>query len=1157
MSEASSTTTWKSRARRERDLSVGVDWLLRGVLASEAGVDLLLASRAEPIPGLSESLARFRSALDDSGIGTEVAESDAIMAGLLRAALLARRRVIGMFELRGLRQAVDALYDASQIRVSPRGGGVLVVSHSRWNFGRVLDSPRPSSGWQTVRRTSISDPRDLAAYLDLPILAPSTPSQCASTVNEAIRLSRASGSLVMLYVSPVVMGGGETDVHVEEPIHRAGGSAGDLRNEERETPLLSEIRRRRLDHLSNAPLPGEVVPWGFITFGSAHASLRHALALLGLSGRLPILRLGCVNPFDPLPVDQFLGRCERVVVVENGRAFIEQGVQLVAEQKRRRGHRTADVFGKALPALDGRAPRAIASEIELHPSDLAEAFGEMLSEERTAGGHETVAQRLESLRTAKPAVARLVLERSRPKAREPNLMRPLVDAAIEQLRDELSVAVSDRSATDLRVEPLETATLERPEGRRQIIEMERRRVPNVGSSAITHAVLRRHDTTFLVMPDSTERSSGIEPADVDRLARSMVSERESRQLRIVRTDPTNLQAFVRDLRAAVLAGGVTVVIIDARSERQAENVAGPSAHWTERGFAPVESTVIPSSPGAALAYAWLVRRGWTHTALLDGVHGPRLLQADPDNPLTTPLDAWPGFEEYRLHRRRPPDGAGLASAPLPPPAAPRHQHVAAWHAHICGRSEPDVVQALHLIESAGRRMGYRVQALSGRAGSGWFAQVTFTRPRPDEAPQPITAIIPWGHAHLVVALDFESLVDAIEGEGRLSVASPQCTSLVLDASPAIAASFDESLPSGRYIVPGELNSVIPPVERLTLRLGELCERRLKSRRHVGAALVGAAFQRGLIPVSETVLHDAAALEDEHGLSRQVHALAFGRALAAFAPDQSAAEEPTPPSPESLVRLHTRIMSRRRFARARAEPFRQLALGTLDAITGLRRTDPARVSERRFIARLIDCDYWGGPAAPRTYARLVSAIYAAERSPANYPITRLAIEEIARAMLVADGPFVAQTVLREDRRRRLGRDLGADRAGGDSLTLRVRGEVRPAWLAPLIGEYWSLGRGGLAVLALLRPLRLFPAWHRRDGEYRNWVLQLAAQCADDLPERASLWLEIFRQLTRVRGHGVRREVRIRHVRSAVQSILDLAGPSPRPAARPPDSPAPPA
>ncbi len=1135
--------TWSPGTRREREVHHGLDWLLRGMAESEAGVDLLLTSRAEPIPGIAPSLARVRREFDESGIATEEAESDTITAGLLRAALLARRRVIGLFELRGFRQAVDAVYDAAQIRVNARAGGILVVCHCRWNFGRAAETGRPASGWQATRRTWLSDPRDLAALLDVPLLAPAGPAQCARSVNEAMRLSRAAGSLVMLYLSPLIMGGGETEPFGEDAAQRTGLSAVDPRGEDRGTPLQTEVRRRRLDQLFNAPLPGEVVPLGFITFGSAHAALRHALALLGLTGRLPILRLGCANPFDPLAVGQFLTRCERVIVVENGRDFIEQRIHLLAAQRRSEGERVAEVFGKALPPTGAGPSGSIAFDIELHPCELAESLGPLLSEYRTVAGHETAAQRLEALLASRPRPGRLAFERTRPSTREANLLRPLIDAVIDDLRDELSVAAPDRPASELMIEPLETATLERPEGQRQIVEMERRRVPTVGRSAITHAILRRHETTFLVLPDAPDRPSGIEPADVDRLARSMVSERESRQLRIIRTDPTDLAAFARDLRTAVLGTGVAVVIIDARSEASPENIGGPSRLWSDAGLPPVESTIIPSSPRAALAYAWLVRRGWTHTAALDGVHGPRLYLADPAEPLETPLDSWHGFEEYRLHRRAAARtfAAGPASS-SPPAPVPRHHHLAAWHAHLCGRGEADVAQALRLIESAGRRMGYRVQVLTGRAGSGWFAQVTFTHPRPTEAAQPITPRIPWGAAHLIVAMDFESLAESIESEGRLAVASPGRTSLVLDLSPAIAESFDERVTSGRYVVPGELNAVIPPVERLVLRAGEVCERRLKSRRDVAATLVGAAFQRGLIPVTENSLADSAAAIDDQAGSRQRQALALGRALAAASSEQTSPDEPTPPSPESLVRLHAAIMSRRRGAgRGGVATFRLLALGTLDAITGLRRTDPNRVSERRFIARLIDCEYWGGLAIAQQYADAVRSIYAAERSPVNYPITRLAIEEIARALLIADGPFVARTALRRDRRRRLMRDLGADRARGDVVTLRVRGEARQPWLRSVIGGYWSLGPAGLRLMAASRWARMIPTWHRKDREYRQWILALARQCAEDLPERASLWLEIFRQLTRVRGAGVRRDVRLRHVRTAVQSILELAGP----------------
>lgn len=1136
------TSTWKSRTRRERDLSIGIDWVVRGVLESETGVDLLLASRAEPIPGLTASWSRFAGELDESGVARELAESDTIAAGLMRAALLARRRVIGLFELRGFRQAVDVLFDAGQIRVSPRSGGVLVVCNSRWNFGHAPEPDAPGSGWQSVRRQQLSDPRDLAGYLDIPILAPSAPAECARLLNEAIRLSRAGGTLVMLYLSPLIMGGGETEPHIDESARRGVPSIIDPRTEDRGTPFQTEVRRRRLDQVFNAPLPGEVVPVGFITFGTAHAALRHALSLLDLTSRLPILRLGCINPFDPRPIEQFLTRCERLIVLENGRPLLEQLIQVLADGQRRAGHRVAEIFGKALPGVSDQPGGRISGEAELHPSDLAESIGELLQDHRTAAGHETVAQRLAILRGSRSRRMRLSLERSRCEPREQSLIRPLVDTIIEQLRDELSMPTPDRPASDLRVESLETATLERQEGERQIIEMERRRVPTVGRSAITHAILRRHETTFLVLPDPPDRQSGIEPADVDRLARSMVSERDTRQFRVIRTDPTDLTAFTEDLRSAVMGSGVSVVIIDARSERDPENVAGSSRAWTERGFAPIEATIVPSSPLAAIAYAWLVRRGWTRTPELNGVHGPRLLVADPADPLTTPLDAWPGFEEYRLHRRAAPRRDADLSRTQPPEPTLRHPHVAAWQAHICGRTESDVVQSLRLIDAAGRRMGYRVQAFRARASASWFGQIVFTHPRPTEPVQPITPRIPFGGAHLIIAMDLESLVDSIDFDGRLAVASPERTALILDLSPSVAASFDERSLEPRYIVPGELNAIIPPVDRLILRASELCERRLKSRQHVASALVGAAFQRGLIPVSSTTLSDAAISLDDLDLGDHPQAVAFGRSLAMSTPDQMPLEGPAPMSPQSLVRLHASIMSRRRWRqRTNADLFRQLALGTLDAITGLRRTDPSRLSERRFVARLIDCEYWGGLPLSRTYAEFISAIYAAERSPSNYPVTRLAIDEVARGLLIADGPFVARTVLRVDRHRRLMRELGADRAGGDTMTLRARGQVRQAPIRAVIGGYWSLGGAGLRLLALMRYARFIATWHRKDREYRAWVMSLARNCAQELPERASLWIEIFRQLTRVRGYGIRRDVRMRRVRTAVQSMLEVAGP----------------
>ena len=56
--------------------------------------------------------------------------------------------------------------------------------------------------------------------------------------------------------------------------------------------VKAEARRLGINTIVNRPQKGEVVPMGFVASGVAYAYLRHALAELGLTGRIPILRLG-------------------------------------------------------------------------------------------------------------------------------------------------------------------------------------------------------------------------------------------------------------------------------------------------------------------------------------------------------------------------------------------------------------------------------------------------------------------------------------------------------------------------------------------------------------------------------------------------------------------------------------------------------------------------------------------------------------------------------------------------------------------------------------------------------------------------------------------------------------------------------------------------
>ena len=1148
------------RGARPSVVPYGVEWIVRGVMGSEAGVDALLASRAETPPGLDEAVARLAAELEEAAITVEFTDSDASVAALLRAGLLSRRRTVAIQTTRGVRQSLDALYEACRVRLHPRGGGALILCDpvEAQRPASVPDDLDGAAGWRELRRAALSDVRDLAAYLGVPILAPATPPEAMRYVNEALRLSRAAGSLVLLHLPPSLMGGGETESPTVDPADRPiPAHVTDPRGEEHGTPLQLEMRRRHIDRVLHMPLPGERVPLGFVTFGTAHATLRHALHTLGLTGRVPILKLGCANPFDPRSVEHLLTRCERVILMEGGRPFLEPAVLLLARELSSRGVAMAEVFGKRLPAVPGSMYPAgiLPIDHEPHPSELIERLGDLLLTLRGAAtGAGAVGEALRRSRDLAQASERASLEWPATAARaaagesgEATLVERLVDEALHELRDELSRPTASRPAVTLAIDPLETA-VPRPEpDRRQVVRMFRRRLPTLGRAAIAQAIRSRAPTTFLVLPDPSGVGGGLSASDADRFARSLIADREAGRTSVSTLDPTDARSFRDDLAREVLSPGVSIVVISPARPREPRNVAGDETEWSVRGFAPVEGVVRPTSPLAGLCYAWLVRRGWDDPALLNGLHGPRLVFPDPDDPLVTPLDGWDGFEEILVQRRQRPLGPAAPSSDVDlPDPIPEHREEAMWRTDICGHDTRRVEVVARAIENAGRRMGYRIQSLRGDGAAGRFVEIVFSRPRPGEAPLPITPRIPYGAADLVVALDYPSLVEAVDGAGR-RVAAPERTSLVLNLSASMTSieTDDASGPSGpRVVVPGELNKLVAPHRRLVLRGEEICARALRSPRMVGPLLLGAAFQRGWLPVTGEALSHAVEAESDDPLGLGPAALRLGRSLARDPTAAGAGSAEDAPSPEALLRRHRQRMALRRRPRPAllADQFHRLGLGALDAITGLRRTDAGRLVERRFVARLIDCELWGGLRLAREYADLVTGAYAAERSVSHYPVTRLVVEELARALLVPDPPFVARTMLRRDRRRALERDMRVDRRLGDRVVLRVRGRTQTPWLRGLHGGgYWSASAGVLRWLTLVAPLRLLPWWHRRDREHREWVRALTRRCIAEMPARSSLWLEIFRQLTRVRGHGVRRDARLRRVRSGVQALLDLAGP----------------
>jgi len=1157
-------------------LPVGIDWVLRGALTSEAGVDMILTSRAEPVPGLQSSVARYHSELDEAGIAVETAESDVVVAGLMRAALLAGRRVISFFEMRGLRQAMDALYEATRIHPAGKAGGVIITCEHRWMdtpqqiFARdkihekTYDHSNVTSppSWLGHPRYHYSDARQLSKYLGIPVLAPADTNEIVTYINEAMRLSRASETIVMLLMTPALMGSGQTSDSRSDSSHKPIPGRIDLGHHDDSTsPIHTEARRRHLDRLINAPGPGEVVPLGFITSGTSHTALTHAFFRLGLTGRLPILKLACLNPIDHRSVEQYLLRCQKVIIIEGGYPIIEHAVLKIHRDMKANRLHPADVYGKHIPIQENQTVTdppdqstthnpewiTIPDTIELHPSELINRLGPLLHNERT-NDNRKVADRLSQLRQAVTPIDPATLyanlpDRSIAQRELLGLIHRLIRIVIADLADELSHPGPDRPPRKVLYETLSSTSLEQIGDNRPVIEITRRRLQSIGRAAISHTIRRHLSLVFLIVPDVRKQPGEISIPEAERVVRSLIGDEDASRVSVSRLNPADGFALRSGLREEILNDRVSIIIIESEQPDEVKPVSGDPQQWTELGYAPAEYWVRPSSSDETLCYEWLIKHGWTDPTHLDGIHAPKFEMPDTDNPLVTPIDGWEGFEELRVYRKQPPleSTVRFDKLPLQDPK-PKHGNEPYWRVHLGGSIGEGFDLAVMLLEQTARRMGYRVQLLRGRSAAGVFAQMVFSRPRPDEPLPPVSARIPHGAADLIIALDMESLIEAIDPNGPHRVASLERTSLVLDVSPSLSvSSTGESTTDRSLIVPGELSRVIKPTQRMILRAGEMCDRLNSTRRFVGVMLTGVAYQSGFMPVTTEPLIRSAERLPNDPLQQGPAVLRSGRSLAARQEGGLPLIRPRPPKPEALVRLHRRVMAARPFpfSKKQADRFAALALGTLDAVTGLRRRDPERETELRFIARLIDCEYWGGLKTCRLYAEHIRAVYAAERSVTNYPVTRLVVDELAKALLIPDLFFICSTVTRPDRQRTDERLLRMSYAQGDRLTFRLRFRAGNALTRPLTGGYWKLHPYGCQMIATMNWLRIIPWWRRSDRHYREWCLALTDRCTGELNDKMSLWLEIFRQLSRIRGFGQRRQSIINRVRHAIDSLLELS------------------
>jgi hypothetical protein len=294
--------------------------------------------------------------------------------------------------------------------------------------------------------------------------------------------------------------------------------------------------------------------------------------------------------------------------------------------------------------------------------------------------------------------------------------------------------------------------------------------------------------------------------------------------------------------------------------------------------------------------------------------------------------------------------------------------------------------------------------------------------------------VPYGEADLLLGLDADECLRAIDPEGELRVAGPDTTHTVANLG-GFAGQEAARLGAHEHDPIATALRVVSRVEKLLVAdFTTPCRSAFRTDRVADLVLLGAAYQRGLVPLSLEAIEGAVDRIEQRGIGRAREAFLFGRRLAE---DERLFARPGQEQEEvgrvvRRARLEARRGGPRRDERMR---FAALMQRCVSAMPGLAETDPGRVAQQDFLLALRRCQSWGGFAYARRYAELITNLYRADRGQQGRALTRCAILPLAEAMLIRDPVYVATVATSREERRRLRRTLNVKVARGDRVERR--------------------------------------------------------------------------------------------------------------------------
>ncbi|MCG3205320.1 MAG: hypothetical protein KCHDKBKB_02039 [Elusimicrobia bacterium] len=1160
----------------------GNELLLKGAI--EAGVGLITGYPGSPVSEVFDAISEVAPYLAERGMVAQIANNEALATARLNGARQAGLRAMAVMKSVGLHVGADGLAIGNLMEIrKPEGGAVVVVGDDPWNETTQINSDsrylskhlhmplvEPSTFQEIKDWVKIAFELSGASDLYITYLLTTNQADGGGTVKV-----HSHPDIPVSHLHPATLW--SKDIHISDtvliPPHT---SMREATLADRFSRLMTQVRKVGLNQWHG---PKRVrMPVGFITSGLASSYLEEVLRLLGLWTRTPVLKLGMTYPIDSEDVFDLANHVEHLVVVEEKRGFLESQVSEILMDLRQTGRlpKPPALWGKKFPHDEPGFPSTRGLNVSIVLEVLGPAFlrwkehfptlnVERIEKELAEIVHTRSSSYDVPLRTPTFCPGCPHRDSSTVSLKlKSNFMK--FDYMEKKHQSPVDVIYHGESGCHsmLQFAPNE-GLMQNYSGmglgggtgagmspfvtNKQVVFLGDSTFFHSGMVAVSDSIKNNQNITYVILENGTTAMTGHQPTpgnQVDVMGNPTLSQNIERllngmapqSLKIIRTNPADRDAYQELLEKTVLEPGVKVIIADkecAITLHRRKN-AEKKEVIRRQGFLPREEKINITPEVCEYCLECTRQTGCPGLTVEETPYGRKIatdLSTCVDDGACARTKACPSFEKVVITRRNPPQKHAYETfdfSQLPQPQI--HQFEDRWTAYTAGVGGMGAGIVNAVLVRAGMLEGLDVSFLDKKGlairNGGVYGHIVFSKKGPVSTP-----VIPYGKADLLIGLDLLEAARALDARTNLRVAHPARTHGVINNHKHETVL---SLMGRIDFDPQKLEKVIEAKVRLggylSADFSELSERFIGSKLYANMMIVGAAFQKGWIPLSEERL--LAAIDQsvrKADVAFNYQAFKLGRYFAAH---------PELLRPEYKRQTVTDVIEEKAFylAKSRWVGGKALASGYRKLMGEALRWMDLPEGNAALLARIVyDLIRYENIRLAERYVHLIWSTYRRDQKRFGYKATEAAMMGLFRSIAIKDEVWVATLLTSPEKYDRDLKRYKIDASVGDKMSYLHLNRPQFTIFGKSIEFDLKTRDWMLKLMSHGKILRkLLPGWHAKEKAFRDWYIGLVDRFTIfESQQDYEFYVQALRVYEAVRGY---RELRYPLMEKAMKDASEL-------------------